>query len=437
MMKTILIKNGRVIDPASKIDEVTDVFISDGKISKIGSYDGDTPDHVIHADGKIVCPGLIDMHTHLREPGREDEETIYSGTRAAAAGGFTTVCTMPNTRPVSDSRTSIKYIKSRVLELGVVNVLPAAAITVKQEGEQITEFGDLVSAGAVAFSDDGNPVMNAEIMRRALEYTSMFDVPILDHCEDVNLSNVGVMYEGYYKALLGLPGIPAAAETTHVARDVELAEFFGGRIHICHVSASGSIHLIRRAKKRGVSVTCEVTPHHLTLTDAAVKETNFDTNTKVKPPLSSEEDRLELIRGLKDGTVDVIATDHAPHTDKDKDKVYKEAPFGLIGMETAVPVLFTELVHKKTLTVNELIEKMTINPARILRQECGTLKEGAEADVTIIDPEKEHVIEPEKFFSKSHNTPFTGKKCKGAVETTIVRGEIVFDDGKITRETEE
>lgn len=433
-MSDILIKNGRVVDPSQGVDEVRDVLISEGVIKDMGKNLKKKGAEEIDASGMIVSPGLIDMHTHLREPGREDEETIYSGTRAAAAGGFTSICCMPNTRPVCDSRTGVKYILSRVHEVGVVNVYPVGAITVGQEGAQITEFGDLISAGAIAFSDDGHPVMNAEIMRRSLEYTAMFDVPILDHCEDLNLSNIGMMHEGYIQSLLGLAGIPAAAETIQVGRDIELLEFFGGRLHICHVSARGSIHLIRRAKKRGVRVTCEVTPHHLTLTDALVKETNFDTNTKVKPPLTSEEDRQELIRGLQDGTIDVIATDHAPHTDKDKDLVYIEAPFGLIGMETAVSILFTNLVHKGLITISQLIEKMSVNPARILKIERGTLKAGAVADITIIDPDRRHTIKANNFFSRSRNTPFDGEKCRGAVDTTIVSGRVVFSKGKILEE---
>jgi len=433
-MNNILIKNGRVIDPSQGLDEICDVYIANGVIREIGKNVKRKAKTEIEATGLIVAPGLIDMHTHLREPGREDEETIYTGTRAAAAGGFTSVCCMANTRPVCDSRTGIKYILSRALETGVVNVFPVAAITVGQKGEEITEFGDLVSAGAIAFSDDGNPVMNAEIMRRALEYTSMFNVPILDHCEDLNLSNVGVMHEGFIQSLLGLEGIPAGAETIQVGRDIELLEFFGGRLHICHVSASGSIHLLRRAKKRGVRVTCEATPHHLTLTDELVKKTNFDTNTKVKPPLTSEEDRQELIRGLQDGTIDVIATDHAPHTDKDKDMVFVDAPFGLIGLETAVPIIFTELVHKQLITASQMIEKMSVNPARILKIERGTLKTGAVADVTILDPNKRYTIRADKFFSRSRNTPYDGKKCRGAVDTTIVGGRIIFSKGKILGE---
>jgi dihydroorotase len=436
-MKSILIKNGHVIDPSQGIDEKADILVKNGIIQKLANIIDEKDAYLIDAKGLVITPGLIDMHTHLREPGREDEETIFSGTRAAAAGGFTSICCMPNTIPVCDSRTGVKYLHSRAHELGIVNVYPIASITVNQKGEEITEFGDLIDAGAVAFSDDGYPVMNAEIMRRALEYTAMFDVPILDHCEDLDLSNVGVMNSGYIQELLGLPGISSAAETTQVARDIELLEFFGGRLHICHISAEGSVHLIRRAKKRGVNITCEVTPHHLTLTDEIVKKTNFDTNTKVKPPLSSEEDRLALIKGLQDGTIDIIATDHAPHTGKDKDKVYKDAPFGMIGMETAISVLLTDLVQNKMISLSDMIEKMTINPARILKIDKGTLKEGAAADITIIDPEKKHIIRSKNFFSLSRNTPFEGKKCKGAIDTTIVAGELVFTGGKIIKDKSE
>ncbi|MBN1902809.1 dihydroorotase [Candidatus Sumerlaeota bacterium] len=435
-MNSILIKKGRVIDPSQGLDDILDVYISNDIIKQIAQNINRKASLIIEADHLIVAPGLIDMHTHLREPGREDEETIYSGTRAAAAGGFTSICCMPNTRPICDSRTNIKYIHSRNLELGVVNIYPIASITVGQVGEEIVEFGDLVDAGAIAFSDDGLPVMNAEIMRRALEYTSMFDVPILDHCEDRNLASEGVMHSGYIQSLLGLPGIPGAAESTQVARDVELVEFFGGRLHICHISIGASVHLIRRAKKRGVNITCEVTPHHLTLIDALVKETNFDTNTKVKPPLVSEENRQELLRGLQDGTIDVIATDHAPHTAKDKDKEYVDAPFGLIGMETAVPVILTDIVHTGVISVNQMIEKMATNPARILRLDKGTLKIGTTADVTLLDPDKRHTIKSTAFYSLSRNTPFEGKKCKGAVDTTIVGGNVIYSKGKIVSDEE-
>ncbi|MCD6385061.1 dihydroorotase, partial [Candidatus Sumerlaeota bacterium] len=345
MSRHILIKNGRVIDPANNIDTIMDVLIEGERIIRT-EPDISPPRgaRIIDASDTIVCPGFIDMHCHLREPGYEDKETIASGTTSAAAGGFTVVCTMPNTIPVIDSQTGVKFILDRARTTGKIKVLPIAAVTRGSLGEEITEFGDLVAHGAIGFSDDGLPVKNAEILRRAMEYTSMFNVPVMDHCEDLELTGDGVMYEGKVSTLLGLKGIPSAAESTIVARDLELAEFTGGWIHICHLSVARSVELIRAAKRRGVKVTAEVTPHHLTLTDEAVRTTSFDTNTKVKPPLSSEHDRQALIQGLLDDTIDVIVTDHAPHTAMEKDKPFVDAPFGVIGFETAFSVIYTELV---------------------------------------------------------------------------------------------
>ena len=430
-MSKILIKNGRIIDPVNKIDDSLDLLINKGKIEKIAKNIKVSNAKTIDAKGKYVVPGLIDMHTHLRVPGREDEETIYSGTCSAAAGGFTSICTMPNTDPVIDTQTGIKFILSRAQTDGIVNIFPVAAITKGVQGEEITEFGDLVWYGAIAFSDDGKPVMNAEIMRIALQYTSMFDVPILSHCEDLNLSRDGVINEGYMSTLLGLPGMPAASESAMISRDIELAEFTGGRLHICHTSAKRSVELIRKAKKRGVNVTAEVTPHHLTLTDECVK--TFDTYYKVNPPLRTKDDIKELIKGIQDGTIDVIATDHAPHTDIEKDMVFLDAPFGMIGMQTAVPVIMTHLVHKKIITINRMIEMMSTNPAKILRLNKGTLSIGADADVTIIDPQKEWIIIKEDLLSRSFNCPFINMKCKGSIDTTIVGGKIVYQNNKIVQ----
>lgn len=427
---TLLIKNGRIIDPAAKRDGIADLLVADGKIARTGTKlrapRGAT---VIDAKGCLVTPGLIDMHVHLREPGREDKETIASGTRAAAAGGFTTICPMANTDPACDSAQGLQFLISRAREIAVVNVLPIAAVTRGLGGEFITEFGDLVYYGAVAFSDDGRPIMNAEIMRRALEYTSMFNVPILDHCEDLNLSEGGQMRAGDVATKLGLKGIPGAANSTQVARDIDLADLTGGRIHICHVSVRRSVEYIRAAKARGVRITCEATPHHLTLTDQAML--TYDTNFKMSPPLGSEDDRQALLEGLRDGTVDCVATDHAPHTDMEKDHVMDEAPPGVIGLETAFPILYTDLVLKKQIGLKRLIEAMTIAPARVLGVAKGTLAEGAEADIAVLDPRQEFVIDPQTFFSRSHNCPFAGRKVRGRAVATIVAGRVVFRDGKI------
>jgi dihydroorotase len=443
-MSSLLIQGGRVIDPKRRLDRIMDVYVEGDRIKALGEQLKVTAEQVVDARGLVVAPGFIDLHAHLREPGREDAETIASGTRAAAAGGFTTVCAMPNTSPVIDSQTGIKYVLTRAQTDGVVNVLPIAAITRGSLGEEITEFGDLITHGAAGFSDDGHSVMNAEIMRRALEYTSIFDCPIMDHCEDTNLSGeglpeqAGLMNEGYISTVVGLRGIPSSAESTIVARDIDLARFTGGRLHICHVSTKQSVRLIREAKAEARRatwrVTAEVTPHHLTLTEEIVRTSEYDTNTKVKPPLGSEDDRKALIAGLRDGTLDAIATDHAPHTDMEKDKVYSEAPFGVIGFETAFAVLMTDLVAKRAITLRALIEKMTVAPARILGlRDRGSLARGAIADITIIDPKKEWTIAAEQFFSKSKNSPFVGERVRGSIEATIVSGRLTYYRGEILR----
>ncbi len=429
MGQKILIKQGRVIDPDNQVDAVQDILIEDGKITKsAATISAPKGTNVIDASGKIVCPGFIDMHCHLREPGYEDKETIASGTMAAAAGGFTVVCTMPNTQPHIDSQTGVKFIIDRARTMGKVRVLPIATITIGSKGEDITDFGDLVTHGAIGFSDDGSPVQNSEILRRALEYTSMLNVPIIDHCEDLSLTGTGVMYEGKFSTLLGLKGIPSASESSIVARDIELADFTRGWIHICHVSVARSVELIRSAKERGVKVTAEVTPHHLTLTDEAVKTSVFDTSTKVKPPLASEQDRQQLIKGLLDGTIDIIATDHAPHTTMEKDQPYLDAPFGIIGFETAFAAIYTYLVKTNLVPLNLVIEKMTASPARLLKlKDRGALSLGNVADVTIIDLEKEWTVRADSFFSRSRNCPFMGKSLSGKIVATISEGQIVFE----------
>jgi dihydroorotase len=428
-MPTLLIKNGRILDPANQRDEKGDLLVADGKIAEIGKAIHAKADEVMDAAGKVVVPGFVDMHVHLREPGREDKESIASGTRAAAAGGFTSVCPMPNTDPVCDTAQGLQFLRSRARENAVVNVFPIAAVTKGQKGEAITEFGDLVYYGAVAFSDDGHSIMNAEIMRRALEYTSMFNVPILDHCEDINLSEGGQMRSGHMAMKLGLKGIPRAANSCQVARDMDLAHYTGGRVHICHVSVRQELDYIATAKAKGVKVTCEVTPHHLTLTDNCLE--TYDTNFKMSPPLGPEDDRQALLEGLRNGTIDCIATDHAPHTDMEKDRVMSEAPFGVIGLESAFPVLYTDLVLKKEIGLAALIEKMTVAPARILRVPKGTLGAGEDADITILELDTEFTLDVTKFFSRSRNCPFAGRKLRGRAWATIVAGRVVFRDGHI------
>ncbi len=423
MRNTIVIRGGRIIDPSEKRDQIADLLIEDGilvaieperKIPKAGTE--------MNAAGKIVAPGFIDLHTHLREPGFEYKETVATGTAAAALGGFTTICCMPNTRPVNDNASVTKLILEKAKEAGKTQVLPVGAITIGLKGEQLSEIGELVEAGCVAISDDGMPVMNSLMMRRALEYTKIFDIPAIDHCEDLNLSAGGVMLEGEISTALGLKGIPAASEAIMVARDIALAALTGGRVHIAHVSTAESVRLIREAKGRGILVTAETAPHYFTLTDEAVS--GYNTDAKMKPPLPSASARDEIRAGLADGTIDAIATDHAPHAPHEKEQEMAEAPFGIIGLETALP-LSLRLVSEGVMSWSTLIQKFTQGPAAILRRDIGRLRIGAPADITIIDPLVEWTVQKETFASKSKNSPFIGWKMKGKANAVLVAGKII------------
>jgi dihydroorotase len=428
---TLLIKGGWVIDPAQKMNKKADVLIESGKIAAIGDNLNAAGAKVIEAEGKYVVPGLIDMHVHLREPGLEGKEDIYTGTRAAAMGGFTTVACMPNTKPVIDNITGIEYIKGRAQSTGAVNVYPIGAITKVSEGVELAEIGDMVQAGAVAVSDDGKPVSNTQVMRLAFEYAKMFGIPVIAHSEEAYLAEGGQMHEGYVSTVLGLKGIPALAEEIMIARDCMLAEYTGGRLHVAHVSTAGSVEIIRQAKARGVNVTAEVTPHHLTLTDEAVR--SFDTSTKVNPPLRTAADISALVAGLKDGTIDAIATDHAPHAFEDKDVEYRYAPFGISGLETAVPLVLNALLHSGEMDMSGVVAAMTVRPAQILGLDKGTLLTGKDADITILDPAYEQTIDPQQFVSKGKNSPYGGFKVKGKAIATIVAGEVVMQEGRILK----
>lgn len=418
-----------MVDPATNIDGLRDILLEEGKIKEIGTTVKGQGARVIEAKGMLVLPGLIDMHAHLRDPGRPDKETIASGSRAAALGGFTTVCCMANTNPPADNPAVIEYIIAKAKAEAVVNILPIAAITMGLKGEELAEMGRCFAEGAVAFSDDGKPVMRADVMRRALEYAKQFDVPVISHCEDINLSSGGSMNEGEISTEIGLPGIPAVSEEAMVARDVLLAREYG-RVHIAHVSSANSVRLIQQAKKQGIPITCETCPHYFALTEEAVK--NYDTNAKVNPPLKTRMDAQAVIRGLKDGTIDVVATDHAPHTIEDKNVEFNAAATGMVGLETALGLVLTKLVETKALTLKQAIEKMTSAPSKVLNLSGkGALKVGADADVIIVDPKAEWTVDASKFASKSRNTPFNGWKLKGKVLYTIVSGRIVVKDGKL------
>jgi len=419
----ILIKGGRVLDPAHEIDGILDVLIEDGKIGRIGKNLQAADAEVIDAADKVVAPGLIDIHVHLRDPGYEYKEDIVSGTRAAAAGGFTSVACMPNTDPVNDNKTVTHYILRKAQDEGAVNVFPVGSITKGLKGESLAEMGELKEAGCLALSDDGRPVASGEMMRRALEYARPFGLTIISHAEDLSLVGDGVMNEGFTATEMGLKGIPWVAEDAAVARDVMLAEFTGSRLHVAHVSTRGSVAIVRAAKKRGVAVTCEATPHHFTLTEEAVR--GYDTNAKMNPPLRSAEDVDAIREGLADGTIDAIATDHAPHHLDEKNVEFNAALNGVVGLETALP-LTLRLVNDGVLGLNEAIARLTVGPARALGIPRGTLEVGVPADVTIIDPAAKWTLEAAALHSKSKNTPFDGWKMKGAATHTIVGGKVVW-----------
>jgi dihydroorotase len=423
---SLLIRGGRVVDPANSIDAVQDLLLQDGKVAKLGvklaTPEGAT---VIDAAGKVVCPGFIDMHVHLREPGYEYKETVATGTRAAAAGGFTAVCCMANTSPINDNRSITDYILAKARSEGVVRVYPIGAVTRGLEGKELAELAELAEAGCVGFSDDGKCVMNAELYRRAMEYTLPFAAPVISHAEDHTLAADGSMHEGVVSTELGLRGIPAAAEDVMVARDILLAELTGAHVHIAHLSTAGAVRLVRDAKARGVRVTAEVTPHHLLLTDEAVR--SWDANTKMAPPLRTKRDTEVLIEALADGTIDCVATDHAPHAVADKEGEFDRAANGIVGLETAVALLHDRLVRPGLLPLTTLVARLSRDPARLLNLPGGSLTVGAPADVTLIDSEVAVTIDPARFASKSRNTPFGGWTATGAPWKTIVAGKVVWE----------
>ncbi len=420
-----------MIDPSRGIDQIADLLLQDGKVAGLGlNLAGPDGADVRAVHGLVVGPGLVDIHVHLREPGNEDEETVATGARAGAAGGFSVLCAMPNTDPVTDNQAAVGFIVRQSMRAGSARVYPIGAISLGQKGERLAEFGEMVGAGAVAVSDDGKPVVSGHLFRTALEYARTFDLPVADHCEEPTLAAGGAMHEGLVSARLGLKGIPAAAEDIMVARDLLLAELTGGHVHLCHISSRGAVELIRRAKERGVRVTAEVTPHHLTLTDQACE--GYDTHAKMNPPLRELADVALLRAALKDGVIDCIASDHAPHAYDEKEAAFDDAPFGVIGLETAFGVCHTELVQGGVLTLSELLDRMSTAPARAFRLSGGTLEVGAPADVAVWDVESPWVVEPAAFYSKSRNTPFAGRRLVGRAQLTVVDGRVVHErpDGR-------
>ena len=421
----LLLKGARVIDPSQKIDAQMDLLVEEGKISSCGaSIKAPPAAHVINLTDMIVVPGLIDMHVHLREPGLEYKETIATGSAAAVAGGFTSIACMPNTEPVHDNRSITEFILRKAAEANLARVYPIGAISIGSEGKQMTEFWDLKEAGVIALSDDGKPVMDAALMRRAMEYAGSLDLPVIQHCEDVNLSAGGLMNEGYWSTVMGLPGIPSIAEEIMVGRDILIAEYTKTRIHIAHVSTAGSVRLIRNAKMRGLRVTAETAPHYFTLTDECLQD--YDTSYKVSPPLRSAADSAAIKEGLSDGTIDAIACDHAPHARTDKEVEFAYAANGISGLETSLG-LSLSLVHEDILTWEKLITAMACNPAQILNLDKGTLKIGSDADITVIDPEHTWTVDVKNFVSRGKNSPFSGRKMKGRAILTIVAGDIKYD----------
>lgn len=421
---SILIKGGQVIDPGRFVG-MADVLIVNGKIAALDqNLPAPVGSRTIFAGGKLVMPGLVDLHVHFREPGFEYKETIQSGSAAAVAGGFTTVCCMPNTNPVNDNQAVTEFILERSRLAGLANVLPIGAITKGSEGKELAEIGDLRRSGCVAISDDGKPVMNSLVMRRAMEYALAFDLTVVDHCEDLHLAEGGCMNEGLISTELGLPGIPAAAEDVMVARNLSLSELTGARLHLAHISTAGSVRMVREAKSRGIRVTAEACPHHFTLTEELVR--GYNTHAKMNPPLRTWADVQAIKDGLRDGTIDVIATDHAPHATQEKQQDFTEAPFGIVGLETALP-LTLGLVEEGVLSLEQAVQKLTSAPAAAFGLDKGTLAVGADGDVIIVDQQEQWDVDPTKFRSKSRNTPFAGWKVKGRVNVTIVGGQVVFE----------
>jgi dihydroorotase len=425
----LILRQGRVVDPSQKLNKVMDIGVDNGRVTELSARISEKGRREIDARGLVVFPGFIDMHVHLREPGREDAETIESGVNAAVRGGFTSVACMPNTQPVNDCEAVTAFILSRAREAAKANVYPVGAITKGSQGKMLAEIGEMRRAGIVAISDDGRPVADGQVMRRAMEYSRIFDIPVIDHCEDKELAAGGVMNEGYNSTTLGLRGMNPAAEEVQVERDAILARQTGARVHIAHISTRHSLAAVARAKKEGVALTCEVTPHHLLLTDAAVAESSYDTNTKMNPPLRLKEDVAALAGGIVSGDIDVIATDHAPHSIRDKMLEFDHAPFGIVGVETAVSLICDRFVRPGILSLERLAQLFSVNPSGILNLERGTLTKGAWADITVLDMERELEVQPEKFASRSRNTPFAGWKLRGGPAFTIVKGKIVWSLG--------
>jgi dihydroorotase len=427
-MSTLRIKGGRVIDPSQDLDRVTDLWVRDGKVLGLGPAPDGGPARVLDAGGKIVCPGLIDMHVHLREPGREEDETIATGTAAALAGGFTSVACMPNTEPALDTQAAAEFVYLQAERAAGANAFPVGAVTKGRQGAELAEIGGLVEGGAVAFTDHPTPVASAEMMRRALEYCRMFDRPVLSHPEDLDLTRGGVMNEGFESMRLGLRGMPAAAEEVMIHRDIELARLTGARLHVLHISTAGAVDLLRRGKARGVRVTAEVAAAHLALTDRCLA--SFDSNYKMNPPLRTEADVEALIAGLQDSTIDAIVSDHSPHAPEKKMRELDQAPNGIIGLETLLPVCVGALIVPGRLTWPQLLGKLTINPARILGIDRGTLRPGAVADVTVIDPDAEWTIDVSRFRSKSRNSPFGGWKVRGRAVAVLAGGQVKVGEAR-------